>query len=312
MDFSRVFGVYSRRSQDSQNAPAPLTGEFRYRVLHLCERTFYFHFWQEVHRRLQFFHGRAILVEGSGEGESLPRNDTVAFLHRCGDEHFLDFIELIFQTESYQNPEVGFSTVDFVERQLRSSFSQEPTIRPDELLSAINELFSTDSLPYSLTDFVYGPRQRIDAYPQVIRRDNEVLDETAIQPALKLLTKPVFASANREFLEALKDYRNGDHRDCVTKCGSSFESVIKVICDQKGWSYQQNDTAETLLNNIFPQTSLESFFKQPIMLVATIRNRLGSAHGAGAEPREVPPHVAHYAINATAAAILLLVQETNP
>ena len=186
----------------------------------------------------------------------------------------------------------------------------ELEIDPSQLVDAINEFFKADHLPYLLIDFVHG-QESIDVYPQIIRRDSEALHETAIEPALKLLTRPVFASANQEFLEALKDYRNGDHRDCVTKCGSSFESVMKIICDQKRWSYQQNDAAVTLLGNILPRTNLESFFEQPIMLVATIRNRLSSAHGAGPEQREVAPHVAHYAINATASAILLLVEETD-
>ena len=225
----------------------------------------------------------------SNEKDETEKHETIEFLSQCGDEHFLDFTELVLQYEAFWELEVD----------------------PSLLIDAINEFFKADHLPYSLTDFVHV-QDSIDVYPQIIRRDSEVLHETAIQPALALLANPVFASANREFLDAHKNYRNGDHRDCVTKCGSSLESVMKIICDQKGWPYQQNDQAQALLDNIFPQTGLESFFKQPIMLVATIRNRLSSAHGAGVEPRDVPPHVAQYAINATASAILLLVEETNP
>ena len=244
-------------------------------------------FWVDIRGRLQYFHGRHWLAEGSSQGTP-DRSDTVTFLYQCGDEHFLDFIELIFQLDSY-----WWERVD-----------------SGNLTNAINEFLRIDDLPYSLTDFVYSGYS-ILRHPQIIRRDSEVMHETGIQPTLELLANPVFASANREFLDALKDYRNGDHSDCVTKCGSSFESVMKVICDQKGWSYQQNDTAATLLDNIFQQIDLDGFFKQPIMLIATIRNRLGSAHGAGAAQREVPDHVAQYAINATASAILLLVEATD-
>ena len=309
MNFSRTFGVYSWRRQDSQNAPASLTDEFRYRVVRLCSEWFIdpldqLHqlfpgssrrqdFWYGIHRKLQFLHGRSILMETSREAAPDEKDDTTAFLSQCSDEHFLDFIELIFQLDEFWRA--------------RSDSS--------DLIDSINRLFQLDDLPYLFTELVYdsrfSPHRRIVTYPRVIRRDSEVLDETAMQPALKLLADPVFASANQEYLGALKDYRNGDCSDCVTKCGSSLESVMKVICDQKGWPYQQNDQAETLLNNIFPQTRLGSFFKQPIMLVATIRNRLGSAHGAGTEPREVPAHVAHFTINATASAILLLVEEIN-
>jgi hypothetical protein len=54
---------------------------------------------------------------------------------------------------------------------------------------------------------------------------------------------------------------------------------------------------------------MESYFDQPLLLIATMRNRLSSSHGAGAQPRVVPAHRARYVINATAAAILLLVEE---
>ena len=50
-------------------------------------------------------------------------------------------------------------------------------------------------------------------------------------------------------------------------------------------------------------------FEQPLLNIATLRNKLSNAHGAGVQHRRVPQHVAKYAINATAAAILLLVEE---
>ena len=210
----------------------------------------------------------------------------------CNDEHFLDFVELIFQSSL----------------QTRSSRN---------LVDAVNEFLKLDDLPYSLTDFVWVPdgdspysAMELSARPQIIRRDNEVLHNTAIEPTLTLLTNPAFTSANKEFLEALADYRKGEYGDCVVKCGSSFESVMKIICARKVWSYNQTDTAAPLLDVIFSNTNLDSFFKQPLMLVATIRNRLSSAHGAGTQPRIVDRHVANFAINATAAAILLLVEET--
>ena len=86
---------------------------------------------------------------------------------------------------------------------------------------------------------------------------------------------------------------------------------MKIICDGRKWSYRQNDTAEPLLNTILDKSSLDSFFKQPLVIIATIRDRLSSAHGAGREARAVSKHVAQYVINATAAAILLLVEETG-
>ena len=135
----------------------------------------------------------------------------------------------------------------------------------------------------------------------------------AIKPTLTFLqTHSAFVQADQEFLEALRHYRKGEYRDCVLKCGNSFESVMKIICNRKQWPYKQTDTAQKLLTTILSRSTLDSFFEQPIMLIATIRNRLSTAHGAGTQQKTVPKHVANYVINATASAILLLVDETNP
>jgi hypothetical protein len=87
---------------------------------------------------------------------------------------------------------------------------------------------------------------------------------------------------------------------------------MKIICDRKGWPYQQSDTASTLLRAILSRTNLDSFFEQPLLVIGTLRNRLSKAHGAGTQHRAVPRHVARFAVNTTAAAILLLVDATSP
>ena len=45
------------------------------------------------------------------------------------------------------------------------------------------------------------------------------------------------------------------------------------------------------------------------MAVARMRNRLSSSHGGGTSVRKVERHVAQYAVTATAAVIVLLVQD---
>ena len=304
MAFSRIFGVFSRRTQPSDNADSPLTVEFKNRVIMLCEDTFDPElFWLDIYNKLQYLVGRQSLTRTRLDN----LDDLSAYLAQCGDEQFLDFVGLIFQ----------------------SRFIWSYRVDVNEFIGNINSFFEADALPYYLTKIVFRRYEKpisntvvpfphpehsipeLEARPRVVRRDSEVVHQHAIAPALEVLANSAYSSAHEEFLDALKDYRRANHRDCMTKCGSSLESVMRVICAQRGWPYQQNDNAQTLLNNIFPQTGLESFFKQPITLVATIRNQLGSAHGAGAEPREVPDHAAQYAINATASAILLLIKATD-
>jgi hypothetical protein len=221
----------------------------------------------------------------------------LAFLSACTGEHFLDFIEDIFKVECYRY--VGLPDTTVV----------------DEL----NYLLQQDNLPYYLTHFVKETAQEgcargtvyIRAYPRAIMKESEVLHRNAIVPALALLQQPHFRNANNEFFAALEDYRKGDISDCLTKCGSAFESILKVICDRKGWKYRQTDTAKPLLDIVLPHTKLEGYFEPLLLIVATLRNRLSSSHGAGAVLKRPEPHLGQYALNVTASAILLLAQETG-
>ena len=314
MNFDQVLGVFSKRHKGSRMLTKPLTHEFKKRVLLLCRDTFPRYrdymgvarpsdFWSDIYNRLEYIQARSDL---SGMYPHSVDMATIDFLSHCEDKHFFDFVELIFQLEILWNSGPGVNALKLVED--------------------VNRFFEEDDLPYFLTRFVLPARSPgvahrtihadyvnvpIEAYPQIICKESEVLHQQAIEPALSLFVEPHFASASEEFLNALKDYRKGDYRDCVAKCGSSFESVMKVICDRKKWPYKQTDTASPLLSTILPRTSLDSFYEQPIMLIATIRNRYSTAHGAGTQPKTVSKHVAQYVINATASAILLLVGETR-
>jgi hypothetical protein len=132
----------------------------------------------------------------------------------------------------------------------------------------------------------------------------------AVAPALSVLSAPHFEAANLEFRDALDEYRKGHYGDSVTKCCSAFESVLKVLCTRNRLVFDaQKDTASRLLEIVLNHSSLDGFFSQPLMLIATMRNRLSSAHGGGTTVRAVHRHVAQYALTSTAAAVVLLVHD---
>ena len=334
---SPIFNVYSLRDQRSTGMDK-LTSEFKDRVWLSCTRMVHSYdhhssagrkipdFWIILWDKLRYRHGRTKLLD---RYSSTYIMEMEGFLSECSDEHYLDFIEMFFQSE-----------------QLPMHFSDDEL---KEAVRNINEFFRQDDLPYSLTDFSISesrtlrprierflsrirprPKQpilpivssdtqphalpiripKIEAYPQIIRVENEVTHQEAIEPVLTLLMGPAFKEANKEFLGALAEYRKGDYGDCVTKCGSAFESVLKIICEQKGWPVDRGSAK--LLKTVLRETNLPRFLNQPLNQTATIRNQLGSAHGAGAQPREVSKHLAQYTINSAASAILLLIEETKP
>lgn len=315
MPFKKLSGVFSRRRKNDPKPLDALTPTFRNRVMMLCHDSFPAdltfgadYFWKEIHHTLRYHVGRGQLAPKEAYPSSMME-DNVHYLTSCTDVEFLDFVELIFHTQEYS-----------------SRFSRYPN---DHLVDAINEAFRFDDLPYSLTEFsretkkvtvnIYGSESEVDttevlAYPRVIRREDEVPHNEAIEPALALLRGKGFASANKEFLGALADYRKGDFGGCLTKCGSAFESTMKVICEKKTIPYDASkDTAAPLIKKLIAEgPNLDNFFEQTLTIVATLRNRLSDSHGAGAGKREVPRHLAKYTINATAAAILLLVEEFRP
>lgn len=169
----------------------------------------------------------------------------------------------------------------------------------DEIVELLNQRFRENGIGY---EFVFPPGQ-------LIRLDNTILHQQVLRPALGLLSDPQFSSANNEFLAALDDYKNGAFSDVLTKGGSAFESLMKIIADNKGWQYNQNDTANSLIKTFINNTTLPSFFETPLIGIATLRNKLSSAHGAGTLNRKAEEHYARYFIYQVAAAMLMLCEE---
>ena len=257
MNFPRIFDIFSRRRKESERMRISLTKEFRNRVIMLCNDGFAgssfpghpikrSQFWSEMHINLKYLHGRPALA---GRNTESAERDVIAFLDGCSDEHFLDFVE-------YAS---------------RSQAPNAATKRNAEFIRSVNEFFDLDALPFHLTGFELSDLESVhpsaigiptsepdatirvktvSAFPQVICKEDQILHQEAIEPTLLLLKESHFTSANEEFLEALKDYRKGDYRDSVGKCGSSLESVMKVICARKKWAYQETDVASKLIKTI--------------------------------------------------------------
>ena len=222
--------------------------------------------------------------------------DTFAFLTECDTSELLDFIELSFKVKSTHL--VMGDGEDFVD--------------------ALNELFRVEQAPYQLTPMVWiketvgnAYTMRLSSHPQIVRSEDDATFAMGVAPSLVVLAAPHFEAANLEFREAMEEYRKGDYGDCLTKCASALESVLKVLCKRNKWPFADTDGVGRLLEVVVGSTSLDSFFTQPLMLIATIRNRLSKSHGGGTAIRAVERHVAEYAVTSTAAAIILLVREAG-
>src|SRR5688572_26385357 len=180
MSFSDVFRGFSRREHAAPPPPKTLTASFRNRVLMRCRDVFdgvgYFErFWDEIHSKLTYLHGSPVLSPAVAMGRATHAQDCLTFLSSCSDQHFLDFVEFVFAVPA------AFHIND-----------------REGLVEDFNEFLAVDDLPYRITQFVwtkkitspYGQPQEtmtLTGYPQVIRKDSQVVYASAIDPTLALL-----------------------------------------------------------------------------------------------------------------------------
>jgi hypothetical protein len=150
---------------------------------------------------------------------------------------------------------------------------------------------------------------------QIVRVDSQYVHAEVVKEALRLLCEPEFEKANAEFLTAHRHLREGNLRDCNTAALRSMETVLKAICDARGWTRQTGDTVERLLaivcgEGLFPDY-LGGYFTNLIGAmkagVPKVRDRQGG-HGAAPGDDPVPDHIGAFALHLTAANIVLLVK----
>ena len=150
---------------------------------------------------------------------------------------------------------------------------------------------------------------------KIVRVDSQLLHSEVTKPALILLGDPRFKGAQEEFLSAHAHYRAGEHEDAILDANRAFESVMKTICDIRGWDYPKGGRASDLITVIRVNGLLPKYLDQSFdQLIATLKSGLpkvrneAGGHGQGATPRETPGYVAGYALNLAAASILFLVE----
>ena len=76
--------------------------------------------------------------------------------------------------------------------------------------------------------------------------DSELIHTEIVKPALELLNQRNYAGAQQEFLKAHEHYRKGNAKEALNECLKAFESVMKAICDKRGWKNYKNATAKDL------------------------------------------------------------------
>jgi len=197
----------------------------------------------------------------------------------CNDLMALDWIEFVFQCFHYSSGDRWRQTVNEIFKQEHVGYELTPfvqtTVKGDKPLTGA-ALYTGAS--------GYGDRIEYQ-YPQIIKKDDQYMHAEVIEPCVRLLSDPKFTTANEEMLKAHKEYREGNYADAITDCGSAFETVMKTICESKGWPYDKGKATCKDLIDVCREKGLFPGFYAPFFVDAgTIRNKLGDAHGRGPKP----------------------------
>lgn len=246
--------------------------------------------YERIHKDLCREYGEFTLDSNSNTDSEAIFN----YLLNCNDyEKCVDIIELLLQN---------------IHMLHKYYMNQLPTkCQPQDAIDAINYRFKEHSLGYQFEPVA----------SEIIRVDSQFIHAEVVKPALKLLAnKDLYQGANDEFLSAHEHYRHQKYKECITDCTKSFESLMKAIHEKRGWAYDRNkDTAQKLVQNcldngLIPEYLLSQYQSLGNLLksgLPTTRNR-ESGHGQGTEVREVPEHLASYALHLTATNLLFLAQ----
>lgn len=261
------------------------TTEF-YKETSLSSRTF-----ANVQKQLCREYGVSDLARGNHPLP--PQSDVVFFFLTTKDvERALDVVMLVFK---YLEDNVdGWTSIG-------DPLSQ---ISIDDAIKELNLRFKNSGMGYS---YEQG---------KIVKLDSTYTYTEITQPTLALIQSRKFAGANEEYLKAYEHYKQGRNKECLGECLKAFESTMKIICNEKGWKYnEQKATASMLIqicfdNRLIPAWSQNQFTSlQQLMTsgVPTVRNRLGG-HGQGQVPQVVDDAIVRYALNLTGSNIILLVE----
>lgn len=233
---------------------------------------------------------------GKGYNESHQEQLFNYLLQTDKTDEVLDIVEISFK---YINKIIRDNFNEF-------SYHTEPKITPDDAITELNDRFKEHAVGYS---FIGG---------EIIRIDSTYIHAGITKPTITLLSNRKFKGANEEYLKAHEHYRHGRNKECLTDCLKAFESTMKVICNEKGWPYNQTDTSKKLIqicfqNGIVPTFTQNQFTSLQNLLesgIPTIRNKLGG-HGQGQTPQKVGDHMTRYGLNLTGTNIIFLVEQSG-
>ena len=249
----------------------------------------------EIHKTLCEEYGKLSLSSQNPLGRHDKQTILELFIYKPDVSIIFDVIELALRYHYYYMTNYEYK------------FQREIAAKEiNEIEKIINIRFKESFVGYNIVN------------GEIIRIDSEATFKEIIEPTINLTANKLFENVNIEYIEAIKSYQKGDNKNCLIKCSNSFESTLKIICDEKRWEYENRDTSSKLIeicyeNNLIPPKMQSSFSSLRSLLesgISPIRNHY-AGHGKGKEKVIVEDYLARYALNITGSSILFLIETSG-
>jgi len=152
-----------------------------------------------------------------------------------------------------------------------------------------NYIFRSEGIGFALTSYSFDYEERplaggqtyrerlVVAFPEIIKKTNELVHSTVVIPTLQLLGGKRWNEANEEMLKAHKHLKDGHFREAINNAGCCLESVLKVICAKNNWAINPDkDTLNPLLQAAHKGKLFESPYIDAVQQTSgKIRNTWG-------------------------------------
>jgi len=185
-------------------------------------------------------------------------------------EKVLDIVELSFR---------------FIDKKIREDYwyksSTTRRLEPDAAINDLNARFIEHGIGYQFES------------REIIRVDSKYMHSEVVKPTLNLLNNRKFKGANQEYLKAHNHYCKGQNKECLSECLKSFESVLKIICEEKGWEFADNHTSKKLIGICFTNGLIPNYLQNQFN--ATIADN----------------RITRYALNLTGSNIIFLIEQSE-
>ena len=133
-----------------------------------------------------------------------------------------------------------------------------------------------------------------------------------ISLGLRVCNTPVFQNALDEYVRAIEFFDKHEYKDCVLYAEKSYESALKIICNQTDGQADRLTRAfikSDFVDDLPQQMNNEGLRINVLTALPYLRNQLKVGHGEGGESISITPGLAKLVLNLSATLNSFLVEQ---